>query len=234
VLRKTAVPDATHYVGYVEDDETPEMIMKKFEAMEAIKAASKRPSASVVAADQTAAGPSSSKGAAAAAAAAGADTAPAAGAKGQQQAAAATAQAAAAEGDVDDNEEGPLDQQQLQEIFKATSMYNVKSLLANNEALMVDAAANKQQLGDRGGLAADIDFDSGMRVASVTALCAHTVHCTLCASLCKQLAARASCTTAVLCADRLAAQLPPAVDPAHGLGMLCRAVSCCVSCCCRV
>lgn len=31
VARKTAVPSAVHYVGYVEDDETPEMIMRKFE-----------------------------------------------------------------------------------------------------------------------------------------------------------------------------------------------------------
>lgn len=163
VQRRTAVPDATHYVGYVEDEETPEMIMKKFEEMERIKAASKRSSSSVAAADQTAAGPSSSKSAAAA----GADDAPAPAGAGQQQAdAAAAAAAAPATGDVDAAEEGPLDQQQLQEIFKATSMYNVKSLLANNEALMVDAAANKQQLGNR-GLAADIDFDSGTGTAGL-------------------------------------------------------------------
>ena len=35
----TAMPSAVHYVGYVEDEETPEMIMKKFEALEAVKAA---------------------------------------------------------------------------------------------------------------------------------------------------------------------------------------------------
>lgn len=32
--RKTAAPSAVHYVGYVEDNETPEMIMKKFEELE--------------------------------------------------------------------------------------------------------------------------------------------------------------------------------------------------------
>ena len=33
VQRKALVPSAVHYVGYVEEDETPEMIMKKFEAL---------------------------------------------------------------------------------------------------------------------------------------------------------------------------------------------------------
>ncbi|QDZ20492.1 hypothetical protein HOP50_04g30100 [Chloropicon primus] len=33
------LPSAVHYVGYVEDDETPEMIMKKFEALERVKQA---------------------------------------------------------------------------------------------------------------------------------------------------------------------------------------------------
>ena len=33
VSTKAAVPSAVHYVGYVEDDETPEMIMRKFEEL---------------------------------------------------------------------------------------------------------------------------------------------------------------------------------------------------------
>ena len=33
VASKAAVPSAVHYVGYVEDDETPEMIMRKFEEL---------------------------------------------------------------------------------------------------------------------------------------------------------------------------------------------------------
>ena len=33
VSSKAAVPSAVHYVGYVEDDETPEMIMRKFEEL---------------------------------------------------------------------------------------------------------------------------------------------------------------------------------------------------------
>lgn len=144
VIRKTAVPDATHYVGYVEDEETPEMIMKKFEEMEKIKAASRRPAHAAAAAAEPAdaAGPSSSR-AVSEAAAAGSDVI-------------AAEQTIAAAGD---DAEGPLDQQQLQAIFKATSMYNVKSVLGNNEALMLDAAGKPQP--DRGPAASDIAFDSG-------------------------------------------------------------------------
>lgn len=39
VTRKDLLPSAVHYVGYVEDAETPEMIMKKFEALERVMAA---------------------------------------------------------------------------------------------------------------------------------------------------------------------------------------------------
>lgn len=152
VLRKAAVPDATHYVGYVEDEETPEMIMKKFEEMERIKAASKR------AGEQSdSAGPSSS-------AAAG----PAAACSEQQP----------GSGPID--EEAPLDQQQLQEIFKATSMYNVKSLLGNNEALMVDAAQRHQP--DRGA-ASDFGLDSGQLLQhhrAAACMLAVAVACMLC------------------------------------------------------
>lgn len=149
VLRKTAVPDATHYVGYVEDQETPEMIMKKFEEMEKIKAASRRPA--------QAAAPA----AAAAAAAVPADAAGPSGSRAVSEAAAAGSELTALEQQDADigGEEAPLDQQQLQAIFKATSMYNVKSVLGNNEALMLDAAGKPQP--DRGPAASDIAFDSG-------------------------------------------------------------------------
>ena len=30
------MPSAVHYVGYVEEDETPEMIMKKFEELDKV------------------------------------------------------------------------------------------------------------------------------------------------------------------------------------------------------
>lgn len=38
--RQYAKPSAVHYVGYVEDEETPEMIMKKFEELERVSALS--------------------------------------------------------------------------------------------------------------------------------------------------------------------------------------------------
>ena len=31
------MPSAIHYIGYVEEDETPEMIMKKFEELEKVR-----------------------------------------------------------------------------------------------------------------------------------------------------------------------------------------------------
>jgi len=34
--KSAAAPSAVHYVGYVEDNETPEMIMKKFEELEKV------------------------------------------------------------------------------------------------------------------------------------------------------------------------------------------------------
>lgn len=122
VLRKSALPDATHYVGYVEDDETPEMIMRKFEEMERIKAAAvgnRRTNFSTPATSQDDAGPSTSNQALAA------EVAP-----------------------------EQLDQEQLYEVFKATSMYNVKSLLSNNEALMASGRTQQDrcgQLPDLGG-----------------------------------------------------------------------------------
>jgi hypothetical protein len=113
VLRKNAVPDATHYVGYVEDEETPEMIMRKFEEMERIKASSGKRSGSVPADEQ----PGSSTAA--------------------EAAAAARQQEAPAHDDA-------LNQEQLHAIFKATSMFNVKSVLSNNEALMAGTRAQER------------------------------------------------------------------------------------------
>lgn len=34
--RQAAAPSAVHYVGYVEEDETPEAIMKKFEELDRV------------------------------------------------------------------------------------------------------------------------------------------------------------------------------------------------------
>lgn len=38
--KQSAAPSAVHYVGYVEEDETPEAIMKKFEELDKVTAAS--------------------------------------------------------------------------------------------------------------------------------------------------------------------------------------------------
>ena len=38
----SAAPSAVHYVGYVEEDETPEAIMKKFEELDKARAAGDR------------------------------------------------------------------------------------------------------------------------------------------------------------------------------------------------
>lgn len=40
--KQSAAPSAVHYVGYVEEDETPEAIMKKFEELEKVIAAGLR------------------------------------------------------------------------------------------------------------------------------------------------------------------------------------------------
>jgi hypothetical protein len=119
----SAMPSAIHYVGYVEDDETPEMIMAKFAELERIKnAVQERQQAPVPAnvegspADKSEDDASLEEGAAADPAAADAPTAQ------------GTAGANPADGDLTD--------EQLLEVFKQTSMFNVKTALNNNQMLM--------------------------------------------------------------------------------------------------
>jgi hypothetical protein len=148
VQRRTAVPSAAHYVGYVEDDETPEMIMKKFEAMEHILAG-----AGTAAAGPPALTPPLAAAAEAAAAEAhprrpstdpeacsvppqkeeemeAEDDHPQAGGPDPITTAAAAAAGAAP----------LLDDSHLEAIFKATSIFNVRSVLAGNEALLRENA----------------------------------------------------------------------------------------------
>ncbi|CAL5228471.1 g11612 [Coccomyxa viridis] len=94
-----AMPSAVHYVGYVEEDETPEMIMKKFEELEKVMAHSEGPA--------NAAGPAP-----------------------QEQ----TAQPDAPGEQL--HKGAGLTEAQLMEVFKQTSIFNVRSALANNHALM--------------------------------------------------------------------------------------------------
>eukprot|EP00887_Chlorella_sp_A99_P001347 scaffold14.g1347.t1 len=98
-----ALPSAIHYVGYVEDDETPEMIMAKFQELERIEKAA-----------------AEARRAAEAGAAVGGADAGGAGAAG------------------DAGEGGVLDDEHLLEVFKQTSLFNVKSALQDN-ALLLDA-----------------------------------------------------------------------------------------------
>jgi hypothetical protein len=119
VLRKTVVPDAVHYVGYVEEEETPEMIMKKFEELERIMAKNNT------------------------------DNSPA-----DQQVALGDA---AGTGLKQAEQQEELGHAQLQEIFKATSVFSVKAVLGNNQALM-----DKQVIREQDGCWSDGDLCSGI------------------------------------------------------------------------
>eukprot|EP00201_Polytomella_parva_P014192 CAMPEP_0175059180 /NCGR_PEP_ID=MMETSP0052_2-20121109/12283_1 /TAXON_ID=51329 ORGANISM="Polytomella parva, Strain SAG 63-3" /NCGR_SAMPLE_ID=MMETSP0052_2 /ASSEMBLY_ACC=CAM_ASM_000194 /LENGTH=430 /DNA_ID=CAMNT_0016324689 /DNA_START=205 /DNA_END=1494 /DNA_ORIENTATION=+ len=140
---KNVVPSAAHYVGYVEDDETPEMIMKKFEEMERIKAsvaaaAAARPqvkqtvdiSDSVVSKPETPLELSN-------------DRSQSSDLSDSHQVVDAAQDVAPPGQPVDfekDNggakEEPSLAEDVLLEVFKQTSMFNVKAALHNNAFLM--------------------------------------------------------------------------------------------------
>lgn len=88
----TTVPSAVHYVGYVEEDETPEMIMAKFQELEEI----------------------------------------------QRQASVADKEQEEEDGQaerVDEDASQQLTDDQLLQVFKQTSMFNVKTALQNNAVL---------------------------------------------------------------------------------------------------
>lgn len=192
VTVKSQVPSAIHYVGYVEDDETPEMIMKKFEELERIKKAAQErrqqagaagtsvaaasgaqpaaaspdpnqhpaapPSTSAANAGQDAstdgvggagssAGPStepqprSDQAPASAPAGTCADTAPASSRDVEEPNALPTPA---------DESHHALDEEALLEVFKQTSVFNVRSALANNDLLM-EGDHNPMHMRDQGG-----------------------------------------------------------------------------------
>jgi N6-adenosine-specific RNA methylase IME4 len=93
------VPSAVHYVGYVEEDETPEMIMAKFQELEEIqrKASAER----------------------------------------ERVAEAGDKDESGAAGDevVNPSQENQLTDEQLLQVFKQTSMFNVKTALQDNAVL---------------------------------------------------------------------------------------------------
>lgn len=100
-LDSEKVPSAIHYLGYVEEDETPEMIMKKFEEMERIKEAAT---------------------------------------SGEREALASTPlEGVAPVATPDDTME--MTEEQMLEVFKRTSLFNVKLAVHNNEVLAERAEA---------------------------------------------------------------------------------------------
>jgi len=120
------VPSAVHYVGYVEEDETPEMIMAKFAELEEIQRKASE------AKEQGAGAKNPSDG--------------------EEELGVLVA---AADGD-QDSQLGLTDEQLLQ-VFKQTSMFNVKTALQDN-AMLTGIDDILEDLDGRYG--SDDDFDS--------------------------------------------------------------------------
>ena len=140
-VHTSAMPSAVHYVGYVEEDETPEMIMAKFQELEriqkAVQEAKKDQAAAAAGADGTAEG-------AEAGAAGGAEN---------EDATAATV--------TTENDAQELTDEQLLEVFKQTSMFNVKTALQDNAMLMgIDEMLEHQA--DRYGFEDEISDDDDL------------------------------------------------------------------------
>lgn len=117
------LPSAVHYVGYVEDEETPEMIMKKFEALERVKQAAldKKREAEAAEAEAAEEGvPPDAKVVEG----------------GEEKAAGGTGTLAGEEKAAPEGGNN-LDESDLLELFKQTSMFSVKSAQANNELMMM-------------------------------------------------------------------------------------------------
>jgi hypothetical protein len=116
------MPSAVHYVGYVEDDETPESIVRKFEELERIQAAARG-----VTAQQASAAPLLASTAAAHADAVSAPSDAAAGTAAGPMPSSTAAQPSTEEG---------LTDEQLMQVFKQTSIFTVRSAADGNAALM--------------------------------------------------------------------------------------------------
>ncbi len=137
---RNTVPSAVHYLGYVEEDETPEAIMKKFEELEKVRA--------LLSSDDS----KEQRSLAAEAQACGALIAQVISAGRTAQVMAAAGAANEAQRDTREAEAGGaeaaqpgegaglvqagLTEDQLMEVFKQTSIFNVRSAMAGNEALL--------------------------------------------------------------------------------------------------
>ncbi|KAL4425126.1 hypothetical protein ABPG77_008231 [Micractinium sp. CCAP 211/92] len=141
----TAMPSAIHYVGYVEDDETPEMIMAKFTELERIQAAADAARAAQAAAATTAPGGAAQQQAQQQEQQQLED--------GQPQQAGLQQQAQQEQQQQQQQQDGAqpagglpfreladeavgLTDEQLLEVFKQTSMFNVRTALQDNDILL--------------------------------------------------------------------------------------------------
>jgi len=113
------MPSAVHYVGYVEDEETPEMIMKKFEALEAVRLAAEERAAVQRAERELADGRGGGQGGDGDGGAGG--VAEPAGGRGGARGPGDAGPAPPSPGD------GGLRDEHLVEVFKQTSMFSVKT-----------------------------------------------------------------------------------------------------------
>jgi len=113
------MPSAVHYVGYVEDEETPEMIMKKFEALEAVRSAAEERAAARRAERELRDGGEGEAGQGGEGAAG--DAAGAARGDGVARGPGDAGPAPPSPGD------GGLQDEHLVEVFKQTSMFSVKT-----------------------------------------------------------------------------------------------------------
>lgn len=119
------MPSAVHYVGYVEDDETPESIVRKFEELERIQAAARDATT-----QQANAAPLRASTAAAHADAVSACEAP------SDAAAGTAADAMPGSTAAQPSTEEALTDEQLMQVFKQTSIFTVRSAADGNAALM--------------------------------------------------------------------------------------------------
>jgi hypothetical protein len=131
--RSTQLPSAAHYVGYVEDDESPEMIMRKFEALERVKQAALDKKSEAMA-EKKAEGNSN-------------------GEEKDTLAASKMMEETTSLAGKGSEEQGGYDESLLLEVFKETSYFNVKALKASNENM------GEEDFEDEDLNASDYDID---------------------------------------------------------------------------
>lgn len=133
---RNVVPSSVHYLGYVEEDETPEAIEKKFEELAKVRALPGLNSKLISVAGLECASRAAFK---VTRWLLDAQVEAAAGAASKAQREAREVEGSGAEpgsGGVAELAEAGLTEEQLMEVFKQTSIFNVRSAMAGNEALL--------------------------------------------------------------------------------------------------